>query len=81
MHPPLSHFTARSGAVKFDDTYADTQVTMTNCGPSATVATLMAGKVSPTPTCGSRMPLTGGPLSDAQVKLFADWVAGGALEK
>ncbi len=70
----------KSGEVKFD-TYADTQVTMTNCGPSATVATLMAGKVSPTPPCGSRMPLTGGPLSDAQVKLFADWVAGGALEK
>lgn len=72
-----------SGGVHFD-TYADTQVTVTNCPQGSAprvVAHLMAEKVSPTPPCGNRMPLVGGPLSDAEVKLFADWVAAGTPEK
>lgn len=71
-----------SGGVHFD-TYADTQATVTNCpaGTTRIVAHLMAEKVSPAPPCGQRMPLTGGPLTDAQVKLFADWVAAGTPEK
>ena len=71
-----------SGGVHFD-TYADTQVQVSNCpeGQTRSLAAVMAEKVSPSPPCGGRMPLGGAPLSEAQVQRFADWVAAGAPER
>lgn len=68
-----------SGGVSFD-TYADTQLLVDDCPPgdARTLAAVMAEKVAPNPPCGQRMPLGGAPLTDAEVQLFADWVAAGA---
>lgn len=68
-----------SGGVSFD-AYAPTQEAVTGCGAPATLAALMAAKVSASPPCGARMPL-GGQLSDAEQQRLADWVAAGAPER
>lgn len=46
-------------------------------GDAAT--SLLYMKVAGTQTCGSRMPLDGTPLSQAQITEIQDWIAGGAL--
>jgi hypothetical protein len=39
---------------------------------------LLMQKLSPTPPCGSRMPLGGTAFTDAQLEMIRSWIAGGA---
>jgi hypothetical protein len=39
---------------------------------------LLLQKLGPTPPCGSRMPIGGAPLTDAQMEMIRSWIAAGA---
>lgn len=41
-------------------------------------ASLLVEKLSPAPSCGKPMPPSG-PLSEAEIAVFRDWIAGGAI--
>jgi hypothetical protein len=47
--------------------------------PGHPETSLLLQKLGPTPPCGSRMPVGGAALSDAQMELIRSWIAAGAL--
>jgi hypothetical protein len=61
-----------------------TTSTSSMCGAKAYVVpgqpdlSLLFQKLSPTPPCGSRMPLGGSAFSAAQLDMIRSWIAGGA---
>jgi hypothetical protein len=46
--------------------------------PGQPEMSLLFQKLGPTPPCGSRMPIGGAPLSDANMELVRSWIAAGA---
>jgi hypothetical protein len=47
--------------------------------PGQPEMSLLYLKLSPTPPCGSRMPLGGTPFSDTQLEMIRCWIAAGAM--
>ena len=48
--------------------------------PGHPESSLLLDKLSESPSCGSRMPLGGDPLSAAQLETVRSWIAAGALD-
>jgi hypothetical protein len=46
--------------------------------PGQPEQSLLLQKLGPTPPCGSRMPIGGAPISDAQLEMVRSWIAAGA---
>jgi hypothetical protein len=46
--------------------------------PGKPEMSLLLQKLGPTPPCGSRMPIGGAPITDAQFEMVRSWIAAGA---